>query len=44
MLHDSNEKTASAGLKSWILEYNGVILGFNVNSLIKVARMQHIKT
>lgn len=44
MLHESNEKTTSAGLKSWFLEYNGVIMGFSVNSSTKVARMQHIKT
>lgn len=44
MVHESNEKTTSAGLKSWFLEYNGVIMGFGVNCAAKVARMQHIKT
>lgn len=44
MLHESNERTTSAGLKSWFLEYNGVIMGFSVNSSTKMARTQHIKT
>lgn len=44
MLHESDEKTASIGRKSWFLEYDGVIPGVSVNSSTKVARTQHIKT
>lgn len=44
MVHESNEKTTRARLRSRFLEYNGFIMGFSVNSLTKVARMQHIQT
>lgn len=44
MLLESDEKTASAGRKSYFLEYDGVIPGDSVNSSTKVARTQHIKT